>query len=280
MKNFPFYLIILLVFVALSNELWSEGMFLDGIYYATISKNLSNGIGSFWNLCFSEASGVFQGHPPLAMGLQSIFFSIFGDSIYVERAFSLLTFIITGVLIHLIWKEVMGKKYSFYSWVVLLFWALIPLNSWACSSNILENTMNIFVASSVLFLIKNVRTDNLSYIIISGVCLFLAFLSKGFTGLFPLSFFFLYFLVFNSIKFKEMISKTLLLVTVTLIPFLLLYIFYSPAIDSLLSYIDIQVLGSIKNIQTTDNRYMIIDNLFNQLKVIHLLSIIIILSYM
>jgi len=71
--------------MALSNELWSDGMFLDGVYYATISKNLSNGIGSFWNLCFSESSGVFNGHPPLAMGLQSIFFSLFGESIYIER---------------------------------------------------------------------------------------------------------------------------------------------------------------------------------------------------
>lgn len=279
MKYFPFYLIILLVFVALSNELWSEGMFLDGIYYATISKNLSNGIGSFWNLCFSEDFGVFHGHPPLAMGLQSIFFSIFGDSIYVERAFSLLTFIITGILIHLIWKEVMGKKYSFYSWVVLLFWALIPLNSWACSSNILENTMNIFVASSVLFLIKNVRTDNLSYIIISGVCLFLAFLSKGFTGLFPLSFFFLYFFVFTSMKFKEMISKTSLLVTFTLIPFLLLYIFYSPAIDSLSSYINIQVIGSLKSIQTTNNRLVILYELANQMKILNFFSVISIYLY-
>tara|TARA_B100001142_G_scaffold278798_1_gene289106 strand:- start:281 stop:2350 length:2070 start_codon:yes stop_codon:yes gene_type:complete len=250
MKNFPFYLIILLVFVALSNELWSEGMFLDGIYYATISKNLSNGIGNFWNLSFSEASGVFYGHPPLAMGLQSIFFSLFGDSIYIERAFSLLTFLITGFFIHLIWKEVMGKQYSLYSWVVLLFWALMPLNGWACSNNILENTMNIFVASSVFFLIRNIRTDNLIHIIISGLCLSLAFLSKGFTGLFPLAFFFLYFLVFRSVTFKAMINKTLLLIFVVLIPFVFLYIFYPPAIDSLLNYVNIQVVSNIQNIQT------------------------------
>ena len=56
MKNLPFYLIVLLVFIALSHELLSEGMFIDGIFYAIISKNLSNGLGSFWNLCFSESS--------------------------------------------------------------------------------------------------------------------------------------------------------------------------------------------------------------------------------
>ena len=69
MKNLPYYLIVLLVFMALSNELWSDGMFLDGVYYATISKNLSNGLGSFWFLPSIASSDVFHGHPPLAMGL-------------------------------------------------------------------------------------------------------------------------------------------------------------------------------------------------------------------
>jgi hypothetical protein len=31
MKNFPFYLVILLFFMSLSSELWSEGMFMDGL---------------------------------------------------------------------------------------------------------------------------------------------------------------------------------------------------------------------------------------------------------
>ncbi len=265
--------------MALSNELWSDGMFLDGVYYATISKNLSNGLGSFWFLPSIASSDVFHGHPPLAMGLQSIFFSIFGDSIYIERFYSLLTFIVTGFFIHLIWEEVIGKKYSLYSWVVLFFWAIIPLNSWACSNNILENTMNIFVASSVFFLIKNIRTNDLVYIIISGVCLSLAFLSKGFTGLFPLSFFFLYYLVFPSMTFKEMIRRTLLLIASTLTPFLLLYVFYPPAIDSLSEYINVQVIDSLKNVQTTNNRFSITTRLFNYMKFIHLFTILSVFVY-
>ena len=69
MKNLPFYLIILLIFMALSNELWSEGMFIDGLYYATIARNLSEGIGSLWFLHFTETSfNIFHEHPPLAIG--------------------------------------------------------------------------------------------------------------------------------------------------------------------------------------------------------------------
>lgn len=282
MKNLPFYLIILLVFVALSNELWSEGMFIDGLYYATIARNLSEGIGSFWFLHFTDtSSNIFHGHPPLAIGLQSVFFSFFGDSIYIERIYSLLTFIITGFFIHLIWKGFIDEKYSSYSWVVLFFWAIIPLNSWACSNNILENTMNIFVASSVFFLIKNIRANDFVYIMISGLCLFLAFLSKGFTGLFPLSFFFWYFVVFSSMKFKEMIGKTLLLIAFTLIPFLLLYIFYPPSIDSLSNYINVQVIDSLQNVQQNQgiNRFSITTRLFNFMKFINLFTILSVFVY-
>ena len=279
MKNLPFYLIVLLGFIALSNQLWSDGMFLDGVYYASISKNLSNGLGSFWFLPSIASSDVFHGHPPLAIGLQSILFSIFGDSIYIERAYSLFTFLITGFFIHLIWKEVVLGKYSSYSWVVLFFWAIIPLNGWACSNNFLENTMNIFVSSAVLFAIKNIKTNQLTYILISGISLSLAFLSKGFTGLFPLSIFFWYFLVFSSMKFNEMISKTLLLLIFSLLPFLLLYIFHSSAIDSLSNYINVQVIVSLKNVQTTDNRLGILYELANQMKIFNFLSIISIYIY-
>jgi len=155
-KSRPYYIIVFGLFLGIcAPTLWSDGMFMDGLYYAAISKNLANGLGDFWYLHHTDFSHpIFREHPPLAMGLQSIFFSIFGDSIYIERFYSLLTFIVTGFFIHLIWKEVIGKKYSLYSWLVLFFWAIIPLNSWACSNNILENTMNIFVASSVFFLIN------------------------------------------------------------------------------------------------------------------------------
>ena len=147
-----------MLFLGLSHELWSEGMFMDGLYYATIANNLANNIGSFWFLHFTNTEfPVFHEHPPLAIGIQSLFFSLFGDSIYIERAYSFSTYIITGILIHYIWKEVMGSKYAQYSWIPLFLWVIMPLNARGCSSNLLENTMNIFVSSSALFAIKHIK---------------------------------------------------------------------------------------------------------------------------
>ena len=279
MKNLSYYLIVIVLFLGLSNELWSKGMFMDGLYYAAIARNLSNGLGSFWQLYFIESNGVFYGHPPLAMGLQSIFFSIFGDSIYIERIYSLFTFLITGFSIHLIWKEVMGKKYSFYSWVPLFFWIIIPLNGWACANNFLENTMNMFVSASIFFAIRNIKTEKLIFLVLSAFSLSLAFLSKGFTGLFPLSIFFWFFLILPTMNFKNMIMKTSLLLIFSLVPFLLLLLFYPSAIDSLSNYINIQVIGSIQHSQTTTDRFSIMKELFNQIKFLQVISSIAALLY-
>ena len=231
----PYYIIVFGLFLGIcAPTLWSNGMFMDGLYYATISRNLSDGLGSFWYLHFTDISyPIFFEHPPLAIGLQSIFFQFFGDSIYIERFYSFFTFMLTAYIIHLIWGEINRKELKYLSWIPLLFWIIIPLNSWACSNNMLENTMNIFVSLSVLFSFKSLKRSKLKNILLAGICLSLAFLSKGFVGLFPLSIFFWHFIVFKEMKIKEMFSRSVQLFLFTISLFILLYIFYPTAIDSI-----------------------------------------------
>jgi len=264
MKNSrPYYIIVFGLFLGIcAPTLVSDGMFMDGLYYAAISRNLADGLGSFWYLHHTDFSHpIFHEHPPLAIGLQSVFFYFFGDSIYIERLYSLFTFIFTGIIIHLIWGKVSKKELKNLSWIPLLFWIMIPLNSWACSNNILENTMNIFVSLSVLLSLKSLKSSTLKNIFLSGVFLSLAFLSKGFVGLFPLSIFFWHFIVFKEMKIKEMFSRTSYLFFFTIIPFILFYFFYPSAIQSIHQYINQQVLRSLNHIQTVDNRFYIIRRL-------------------
>lgn len=43
-----------------------DGMFLDGITYSAISRNMANGIGSFWHPHYTETLYPhFNEHPPL-----------------------------------------------------------------------------------------------------------------------------------------------------------------------------------------------------------------------
>ena len=272
-KSRPYYIIVFGLFLGIcAPTLWSDGMFMDGLYYAASSKNLANGLGDFWYLHHTDFSHpIFREHPPLAMGLQSIFFYIFGDNIYVERFYSFFTFIVTAYIIHLIWGEVNKKELKYLSWIPLLFWVIIPLNSWACSNNMLENTMNIFVSFSVLFSLKSLKRSKLKNIFLAGICLSLAFLSKGFVGLFPLSIFLWHFIVFKEIKIKEMFSRSAQLFLFTITPFILLYLFYPRAIDSIGNYMYKQVFGSIQNIPSlekytpVESRFFIIEKLMLEL---------------
>jgi 4-amino-4-deoxy-L-arabinose transferase-like glycosyltransferase len=265
--SIPYYIIVVGLFLGIcAPTLWSDGMFIDGLYYAAIANNLSGGIGSFWYLHHTEFSfPIFHEHPPLAMGLQSILFSIFGDSIYIERMYSFFTFIFTGAIIHLIWGEITSKELKYLSWIPMFFWIIIPLNSWACSNNMLENTMNVFVSLSVLFCLKSLKKSKLKNIFFAGIFLSLAFLSKGFTGLFPLSIFFWYFIIFKEMKIPEMCSRSMTLLLFSITPFILLFFIYPPAIDSIQQYINKQVVKSIEHIQTVDSRFYIIKKLILEL---------------
>lgn len=268
-KSAPFYLCVLALFIGIvSPALFSDGMFMDGLIYANIAKNLADGMGSFWYLKFSESwFSNFHEHPPLAMALQSLFFRIFGDTMYVERFYSLTTYMITAWIMIKIWKELSDKKMSEIAWLALVLWMSIPLVTWAAANNMLENTMMIFTSLAVLFMMKSIKGNALVFTFLAGIMLNLAFLTKGFTSLFPLSLYFWLWL-FNwdiSFKFKHFFTRTFLLIISFLLPFLLIYLFNYEGIISLQNYFNIQVVNSLNNIQTVDNRFYILYRLLREL---------------
>ena len=67
-QSLPFYLFAAGVFLLIvCQDIFSNGMFLDGLIYSTVSKNLADGIGTFWNPHFSSTFlPDFHEHPPLA----------------------------------------------------------------------------------------------------------------------------------------------------------------------------------------------------------------------
>ena len=155
-KNiYPFYLSVFgILLIIISPNMLSDGMFMDGLFYAIISKNLANGVGDFWHLHLTKTlDPVFVVHPPLVFGLQSLFFKVFGDSIYVERIYSLLTYVVTGIIVVRIWKKLIKNNSNQTAWLPLLFWVITPVVFWAVPNNI-ENTMMIFTSLSVLFILK------------------------------------------------------------------------------------------------------------------------------
>ena len=266
-KNLPFYLVIVALFIGITSPaLFADGMFMDGLLYAAISKNLAHNLGSFWDLHLTNTLYPhFHEHPPLAIGLQSLFFRLFGDDMLVERFYSFITFIITGWIMTRIWKKITNIEFYYLAWLPLLFWISITLVSWAASNNLLENTMMIFTSLSILFLLKSLEAKRFLYLSLSGIMLFLGFLTKGLVAFFPLSIPFWIFIIKRDINFKRFIIDTSILCIAALIPLLLIFKIQPESLESLKAYFNIQVIESIKNVKTVDSRFSILGRLFLEL---------------
>lgn len=259
----PFYLFVIGIFLIIASpNLLSDGMFMDGLIYSTVAHNLSNGIGSFWNPHFTATCMTdFRGQPPLAFGIQSIFFTLFGESRFIDKLYSIITFVLVGYIILKIWAILKFK----HGWIPLLFWLITPLVIWACSNNLLENTLSVFTSLSILFYLKSQISKKYIFIFLSGFMLSLGFLTKGFVAFFPWTFPFLLWLLLRQMSFRKMTADCIGVFISTMAPLILLVILFPNAELRLLKYIDTQVIHSIKNVTTIDSRFFIIERLLSEL---------------
>jgi 4-amino-4-deoxy-L-arabinose transferase-like glycosyltransferase len=264
-SHFPFYLFCIGAFLLIiSRDIFAHTQFMDGIIYAAISKNIAIGNGSFWDLHFSNTlMDHFHEHPPLAMGLESLFFKVFGDGRLIEKFYSLFTYLIVGILIWKIWKQ-LGFK-SKLGWTPIFFWIIVPVVFWACKNNLLENTLVVFTTLSIFFLFKSQKEKTITYLFLSGLMLSLGFLSKGFVAFFPLSFLFFSWLFQRESSFFKMTLNTVLLIFFSVFPIVLICLISVEAKESLDAYFQIQVIKSLETVKTVESRFFIVKRLFSEL---------------
>lgn len=262
MKKSVEELYLLLAVVALflatcATELFSDGMFVDGVYYAVVAKNMAAGVGSFWQPQFSPTlHEVFHGHPPMAFALQSVFFRLFGDHMLVERCYSLLTILLTGGLTVLIWKQ-LTQSFRNAWWPVLLYFSTGSL-AWAAANNLLENTMSVFVCLAVYLYLKRHEQGRLFWVILSGLALAFAVLTKGLVCLYIWTVPCFFWLFLRRQAYSRMLLDSFLLFGSTVLPFLLLYGFIPDARTYMQFYFDQQIVTSISQVQTVSTRFYIL----------------------
>ena len=273
-RHLPFYLLTLSVFVVLIiPTLIQDGMFMDGLQYACVSKNLADGLGSFWFPHLSATwvkagSPYFLEHPPLVYGMQSLLFKLLGDTIYIERLYSLLTAIITAYIIALTWKLIYQEDLELkqLSWLPILFWIIIPVGFWSYQNNMQENTMGLFTLSSVYFTLKGLSNKRhiFIYLLLSGTFIFLASLSKGLPGLFPIVVVGLYWLVHRTISLRMMVTYSLVLILLPVL-FYSLLLLDNEAYRSLTFYFNERVLHRIQDNPTVESHFYIVYRLVTEL---------------
>ena len=254
----PFWLLVIgMVLILIGKELFAEGMFLDGVFYACVSRNMACGMGDFWNPYYTETIGsVFHSHLPLAFGLEAGMFKVFGDHFFIERLYSLLMFLLSGLMIVLVWKRTTNNVR--WAWLPLLYWIAMPLVSWSVNNNMLENTMTVFVLLSVYLMVVGYQENHKIWLFVSGITLFAAFLSKGVTGLFPLVFPLTY-CIFDEKRrwYQGIVDVLLLLVTLAVLAGLLVLVF-PQSLVYLKDYINLQLVGGAMQEVTVSSRFFIV----------------------
>ena len=271
-NNTPFWLFLIGLFLILvSKSLLTEGMFFDGVTYASISRNMAEGQGTFWNPHYTQTLyPEFRQHPPLALGMEALAFKAFGDHLWVEKAYSVLMFLLSGLLIALIWKRTTNNLR--WAWLPLLFWLAMPLVSWSATNNLLENTMSVFVLLSVYLMIVSCQRNHKFWLILSAVALLMAFLSKGFTGLFPLVFPILYCAFDQKRKWIQGPIDSLILLVCLAVLAGIMFLVFPPSLPYLKDYFQLQVIGGGLHEATVLSRFYIVFSLLQQMLIPYVIA--------
>jgi 4-amino-4-deoxy-L-arabinose transferase-like glycosyltransferase len=272
LKERPFWLLTLsLIFILIISQLIQDGAFNDGMLYVSVAKNMANGLGTFWQPYFGNiARSPFHDQPPLYFGILSIFFKLFGQSMYTERIFSLFTFVITMRYIQKIWKIIFRNDtiIANKSWLPVLLWIIIPICFWTYINFVEEILMGVFTIISVYYILKFLTSDKnpILYISIAAFSLFLASLTKGFQGLYPMAAIVIYWTIEPA---KISLKKCLLYTSILFLVPLLIYsvLLLNPDVYSAYkSYFQLRLVTAFNgSIATTNSRLHLLLDLFCQL---------------
>lgn len=266
----PFLLITISIFLLLFAPMAiQDGMFMDGTLYANVAKNLAHGKGTFWYQTFSETiHPQFHEQLPLFAFLESLFFRLLGDSIYVEFIFQLILAIITIYFFIKIWKVVFGSQNYPYSWLPIFLWTIIPVVFWSYINNVQETLMVVFTMSSVCYMLLAVKEKRKVFInlTLSAILIFLASFCKGVQGVFPIVGVMFFWFSYRTISFKTSLLYTgyLFLIIGVIVAFMLVN---ETSYGSLKAYYDSRIVATFTNdySKVTPNRLHLLWILIQQL---------------
>jgi hypothetical protein len=269
-KNLPFWILLIsAIFVLIIRDLFRDGMFMDGMIYTTVSKNLANGLGTFWHPHFSQTfMQNYHEQPTLMFGIEALFFKILGNGMYTERIYGLTIFLLSVFMIIKIWNCIFQEQTERnIKWLPLLFLLSIPICFWSYANNMEEPIMCLFTLCSVYFIYTAIILNKNIYLnlFVAGVMVIASSLCKGFQGLFPLGSIFLYWIIFRNISFKRMLIYSSILIAVVII-FYALILLNKNIYHSFELYFNNRIIGTFMNPGSTHtNRFLIIEQLISKL---------------
>jgi 4-amino-4-deoxy-L-arabinose transferase-like glycosyltransferase len=217
------------------------GMFGDGLLYASLSRNLAAGTGSWWAPYFSSgywltevAPDAYWENPPLMFWVQSVFFSAMGDHWWIEKLYSLVLLTINCLLIakvwSLLWRRPMTQGSSL-AWMPVWFFYLIPIVVWGSPQNLIDSQLLTFCLLALWCLLKALTAKRhwLLLMALTIMCLFAGVLTKGPVALYPVIVPALYAIILERSFINKGIALSVLLFAGVVMLFLVLILWHEPA---------------------------------------------------
>lgn len=232
-------------------DIVQQSFFLDGLIYSSIARNLAEGVGTVWAPQFSKTVfPVFAEHPPLMMWLQSFVFRLFGDTVIVDKLFSLATCAASLAVIALTWRRLSGADMDARraTPVVVFFTIVAGRLSWGFANGILENLLIVFTSLAIFFVVAAYDQHRLwcrlGLIAGAGLLTGLALMTKGPVGLFPLAAPGIYWLSFRRPTFLAALVDTIMIGGVILVVFGILWTMEGPR-EAIERYVSVQLMTSL-----------------------------------
>ncbi len=279
--NYYWFFTLGVILILVVAPLIQDGIFMDGMLYISVGKNLSEGIGTFWNQSFSKTC-MFEYHeqPPLYGGLIAIYFKLFGQSMYTERIFCFSFFAFTLFVIYKFWKQLdITSEQKKHAFVPLLFFSITPVVFWAFQNHVEETVMTVFDLTAIYFIHKACFKNEKTYLnlFVSALFIVLATLTKGIQGLFPIGSIALIWITKPNLKsLKSHFLSTLYLASMFVLIYSILLFIFPDAYISFKKYFSIRLVNTFNHVgATTENRFYLLFKLLNELIPVATLTFII-----
>lgn len=258
--------------------LFMDGMFMDGVIYATVSKNMANGIGTFWEPVFSDTlMHSYHEQPPLMFFLQGLFFKVLGTGFHTERIYCLSCAVMCCVMIFKIWNTVQRTTPS--GLFAVFFYFVMPVTFYSFTNNVEECTMSVFVLLAAYFQIRVFFAGKpaLQNLLISGVFILLAGLTKGVQGTFLLAGPFIWSVTAGSFSFRKVTAYSLLVITPLLL-FLVYAVCNDAVAESFRRYYNDRLTPTFNNVMVTSGSrfHLLYELLLDTLPVLILAAVLMI----
>jgi len=253
-------LLVLTLFVLLQGyKLMRLGLHADGVEYASVARNMAEGLGSFWKPYHDDIKHpVFHEHPPLVFWIQSLAFRLFGDGPYLESFYGLFAGLVILGFTAATWQRVRHdfRLITRGNWWPLLLLVSLPIFTYTLQINRLTNTYS-FLAVLAAYITYRSAIDTKHTVIfslLSGALIYLGFIAKGPVALFAFAIPAIAWLALR-VRFSRAVICTLVAAVTFGIILGATFYFYPDSLDFWKGFWNAQVVASLKSERSPGNTH-------------------------